>query len=77
MSSGRRPRSTCRRREGSHWPNVFLMLPEPYEIVAGQTVRVLARAALGSEKPKYSFEVALERSGGAVSRELGAVGYPD
>ena len=64
-------------REGSHWPNVFLMLPEPYEIVAGQTVRVLARAALGSEKPKYSFEVALEESGGAVSRELGTVGYPD
>lgn len=63
-------------RTGSHWPNVFLMLPDPVDIAAGQRVVVDTSARLGSEHPSYSFSVALEGMDGA-RRELGRLTYPE
>ena len=63
-------------RPGSHWPNVFLLLPEPADVTAGTRVLVSASARLGGEKPSYNFHVSLLEEGAAEPRELGSVGYP-
>ena len=63
-------------RAGSHWPNVFLMLPDPVAVAAGSRIVVDTSASLGSEHPSYSFVVALEEADGA-RRELGRMTYPE
>jgi hypothetical protein len=64
-------------RVGSHWPNVFLMLPEPTPVAAGDRIVVRAKARLASETPSYHFDVALLRESGATAETaLGTLTYP-
>lgn len=55
----------------SHWPNVFLMLPEPIEVTLGQQVGVRATAHLAAAQPRYTFEVRLD------GELLGSMEYPE
>eukprot|EP00322_Chrysochromulina_rotalis_P028727 CAMPEP_0115831484 /NCGR_PEP_ID=MMETSP0287-20121206/2163_1 /TAXON_ID=412157 /ORGANISM="Chrysochromulina rotalis, Strain UIO044" /LENGTH=320 /DNA_ID=CAMNT_0003284833 /DNA_START=11 /DNA_END=973 /DNA_ORIENTATION=+ len=55
----------------SHWPNVFLMLPEERQVDAGEPVAVRAMAQLGGAQPTYSFEVTIAGS------LAGTMQYPD
>ncbi len=64
-------------RRGSHWPNVFLMLPEPASVSRGQRVVVRTTAELGGPQPKYHFEVLLAEAGAANLTTLGRLEYPE
>ena len=57
VPTGRRRADVSSAREGSHWPNVFLMLPEYTPVRAGSHIRVRTQAHLGSDHPRYTFEV--------------------
>ena len=56
---------------GSHWPNVFLMLPEEVHSEPGTEVVVRASARLGGAQPRYSFEVTCNGA------HAGTLEYPD
>ena len=72
MAPDGRPRADVSSdRPGSHWPNVFLMLPEPTPVRAGDVIYVTTKARLGDDHPRYDFEVKLG------SRLLGKVAYPE
>ena len=58
--------------QGSHWPNVFLMLPEELAMTPGQRVEVRTAARLAAAQPRYSFEVFVD------GQPVGSVlEYPD
>ena len=74
--------------EGSHWPNVLLLLPEEEQLEAGQALIVRTRAELAGEQPRYEFELLLEGADGGAGdagpgadvralRSLGTVSYPE
>ena len=72
---------------GSHWPNVFLMLPESSSVRAGSRVRVETSVRLSSPKPAYTFHVSLappatdpaaaDDAGPHSLRSLGTITYPE
>ena len=55
-------------RPGSHWPNIFFLLPDPVTIAAGARLLVSAQIALGSERPRYTLELRLLRDPGGGSQ---------
>ncbi len=73
MTDGNAPAPDVSSAEpGSHWPNVFMLLPEERQVEAGERVVVRARAHLEAEQPLYAFEV--EVGGTPVG---GTMHYPD
>lgn len=77
--AARRPADVSSARPGSHWPNVFLLLSGPIAVRAGDGIVVRTHAALGSERPRYTFEVHLAPGGGNSEddeRLLGSFAYP-
>ena len=77
--AGRRPADVSSAREGSHWPNVFLLLPDPISVRAGDGIVVRTHAALSSERPRYTFEAHLAPRGEGKHDEhlLGSFAYPE
>ncbi|KAL1530910.1 hypothetical protein AB1Y20_001801 [Prymnesium parvum] len=77
-------------REGSHWPNVLLLLPEEHPVEEGEAIVVATHAELAGEQPRYEFEFFVEEpsaTSGEVAagadasatrrRPLGKIYYPD
>ena len=65
-------------RDLSHWPNVFLMLPDPVDVRAGQRLLARATCELAGAQPRYTFELLLlDDDAGGVSRSVGTMSYPE
>ena len=69
---------------GSHWSCILLLFDQSTAIHAGQTMRVVVRAELGSPQPRYEIEAFLSSAGvtmegGATASwvALGTLRYPE